>query len=280
VSGHHHAHHQVEVVRANSFRSLDQLRDALPAPAGGNLFAELHGEVVEEMATITHHQWSHRVRRGLVKGFFLSGAPGTGKTTMAARLALALGDRLGPAHEVALVTVDGREIARARYGESEQRIQDIFQAAESGFSEPNRRIVLLFDDVESVLMARGSMHAKEWHFSQDSTFFHAVDQLDTSRVVLVATTNRPDLVDEAIRDRLLGYDVGPPPPELLIAVVEVLGRTHGLTEGAIAELASTVARGAGDGTLTSLREVERLVLRHYVRSLVGSPGSVGAAARG
>jgi AAA+ superfamily predicted ATPase len=165
------------------------------------------------------------------------------------------------------VTVDGREIARARYGESEQRIQDIFEAAEGGFSEPGRRVVLLFDDVESVLMARGSAHAKEWHFSQDSTFFHAVDQLDTSRVVLVATTNRPDLVDEAIRDRFLAYDVGTPPVAVMIAVAERLAEAQGLPEPAVAELASAVAAGAADGAVSSLRQVERLVLRSYVASL-------------
>lgn len=278
MSAHHHPPHSREVVRASSFRTLDQLRSALTARGGdtdAGLLQELHRDVVDEMATITRHQWAHGARRGLVKGFFLSGSPGTGKTTLATRLALALGDRLGPPHDVVLVTVDGREIARARYGESEQRIQDIFEAAESGFSEPGRRVVLLFDDVESVLMARGSVHAKEWHFSQDSTFFHAVDQLDTSRVVLVATTNRPDLVDEAIRDRFLGYEIGSPSVPLMISVAERLAEGQGLPEPAIAGLASAVAAGAAEGSITSLRQVERLVLRHYVGSLVGTSASAG-----
>lgn len=278
MSGHGHHGHQPEVVRANSFRTLEQLRATLPesrVDGQRGLLDGLHGPVVDEMATITHHQWSRQVRRGLVKGFFLSGPPGTGKTTMATRLALELGERLGPSREVALVTVDGREIARARYGESEQRIQDIFQAAESGFSDAARCVVLLFDDVESVLMARGSAHAKEWHFSQDSTFFHAVDQLDTSRVVLVATTNRPDLVDEAIRDRFLAYEIGPPPVDVLVAVADRLAQGQGLPEAAVAELVLSVSAGAADGTVTSLRQVERLVLRSYVASLVKATASGG-----
>ena len=80
--------------------------------------------------------------------------------------------------------------------------------------------MLLFDDVESIFMARGSQHAKEWHFSQDSVFFHSIDELDTSRSTIVLTSNRPDLVDDAIRDRFLSYVVDYPDLETLIQMIE------------------------------------------------------------
>ncbi len=54
MSGHHHAHPK-EVVRAGSFRTLDQLRDTVIARGGGTdagLLDELHGDVVDEMATL------------------------------------------------------------------------------------------------------------------------------------------------------------------------------------------------------------------------------------
>ena len=64
-----------------------------------------------------------------------------------------------------------------------------------------RRTVLLFDDVESLFMARSASAAKEWHFSQNSVLFHSLDELDTSHTAVVLTTNRFDLLDEAVRAR-------------------------------------------------------------------------------
>ena len=83
-----------------------------------------------------------------------------------------------------------------------------------------------FDDVDSIFMARGSQHAKEWHFSQDSVFFHSIDELDTSRSTIVLTSNRPDLIDSAIQDRFMSYLIDYPDLETLLAVLvtDQLGR--------------------------------------------------------
>ena len=75
---------------------------------------------------------------------------------------------------------------------------------------------VLFDDVESLFLARGSGGAREWHFSQNSVFFHAIDELNTARTAVVLTTNRIDLVDEAIVDRFLQYEFGVPPQNVLL----------------------------------------------------------------
>jgi SpoVK/Ycf46/Vps4 family AAA+-type ATPase len=107
----------------------------------------------------------------------------------------------------AAILLDGSQIARVKYGESERRIREIFHAAQTGLGTPGQRTVLIFDDVESILISRDSQHAKEWHFSQDSVFFHVIDDLDTSQTVEVLTSNRPDLVDDAIRDRFLEYEI-------------------------------------------------------------------------
>jgi hypothetical protein len=100
------------------------------------------------------------------------------------------------------------------------QLQAIRRDARSGFTAAGQRSVLLFDDVESIFMARGSQHAKEWHFSQDSVFFHSIDDLDTSRSVIVLTSNRPDLIDDAIRDRFLSYVIDYPDLETLIQMIE------------------------------------------------------------
>ena len=208
--------------------------------------------------------------RGLVKGFMLSGPPGTGKTTLAKRLAYELGRRFEAEDEppVALAFIDGGEISRSRYGESEERIRDIFLHARSGFTAQGQRSVLLFDDVESIFMARGSQHAKEWHFSQDSVFFHSIDDLDTSRATIVLTSNRPDLIDEAIRDRFLSYVVDYPDLDTLLQMVQQIPAIEQLSGTQQTTLKNDLIAAVKNGTVRSMRDGQRFAMRHFVAKLL------------
>jgi SpoVK/Ycf46/Vps4 family AAA+-type ATPase len=268
--GHRHGgnHHHGGPLAAENllhFADLDELFGTR------DIIGERALAVLNELAQIVEHQWRSGIRRGLIKGFFLSGPPGTGKTTLAKRLAFELGRRFAAeagAPQVVMALVDGSEIARSRYGESEERIRDIFAHAQSGFTSADQRTVLLFDDVESILMARGSEHVKEWHFSQDSVFFHAVDELDTSRAVVVLTTNRPDLVDEAIRDRFLEYRIDYPDAGVLVEIALQLAAGQQFTPEQLARLESRLRDAASSGTVKSLRDVQRFVVQQYVRDVL------------
>src|SRR5439155_20317908 len=100
--------------------------------------------------------------------------------------------------EFVMSIVDAAEITRGRYGATEEQIRDIFKYARDGQSgghhrhddDPRRRTVLLFDDVESLFLTRNSGGAKEWHFSQNSIFFHSIDDLDTGHTAVLLPTNR------------------------------------------------------------------------------------------
>jgi AAA+ superfamily predicted ATPase len=176
--------------------------------------------------------------------------------------------------DIVLVIIDGADIARGRYGDSEEQLRKLFQYAREGEfhghrheEDPTRRTVLLFDDVESLFLARSSGGAKEWHFSQNSVFFHAIDELDTSRTAVVLTTNRIDLVDEAIVDRFLPYEFGIPPKDVLVQVARHRATLQKLEDARLAPVLAAIDDPAD--SVKSIRDVERMVTRAYIAGIIG-----------
>jgi SpoVK/Ycf46/Vps4 family AAA+-type ATPase len=266
-------HHHLSSSNIITFEKLELLFRGVDGP-GGNQPIDLVGQrsrdLLAELAAITEYQWRSGSPRGLVKGFMLSGPPGTGKTTLAKRLAYEMGCRFQSENEppIVLAFIDGGEISRSRYGESEERIRDIFLHARTGFTAQRQRSVLLFDDVESIFMARGSQHAKEWHFSQDSVFFHSIDELDTSRSTIVLTSNRPDLIDSAIQDRFMSYLIDYPDLETLLAMLEQLPAFAQLDAPQRSALKDELVAAARGGSVRSMRDAQRFAMRYFISRLL------------
>lgn len=164
-------------------------------------------EIESKLSETVEYFFSRKPAYGIpFRGFLLEGNVGTGKTEIVKQIARKLDRRY---RDVYLLFVDGSSIASKGWGEAEQKLKGIFSKAEE---EKNKKIIILLDDIESLFMARGASLSKEWHFSINSVLFHQLDNIDPSRTIVFATTNRLDLVDEAIKSRL--YSVSFPNPSI------------------------------------------------------------------
>jgi SpoVK/Ycf46/Vps4 family AAA+-type ATPase len=274
--------------------TFERLRDEFgPFAAGeatdglGRVERELIGsryrEILRELTKLVRYQWKEHVERSALKGFLFHGGVGVGKTAMAKRMTYELCRMFGDygaaqrqLDEVVMILIDGADIARGRYGDTEEQIREIFKYARDGHSsghhrhddDPKRRTVILFDDVESLFLTRNSAGAKEWHFSQNSIFFHSIDDLDTAHTAAILTTNRIDLVDEAIADRFLNYEFEVPAAAVLEQIARDKGTLQRLAESELQPILDIIHT---TGAVKSIREIERMVMRAYVNKLLKTP---------
>jgi SpoVK/Ycf46/Vps4 family AAA+-type ATPase len=227
------------------------------------LYGEWYRQTLDQLSLIVAPQWRRGIRRSALRGCFFHGPPGLGKTTLVKRVGYELCRLL--AHEppdagggaVQLVLIDGADLARSRYGETEELLDALFDFVQAPAEE--RRSVLLFDDVESLFFQRGNSGVREWHFSPNSVFFHRVDELDTSRAVVMLTTNRADLVDAAVPDRFEEVAVPTPAREVLLDVLRAKLRQQELPTDEAERYLQQLEASNGDAL--SVRAIERLVMR-------------------
>ena len=135
------------------------------------------------------------------RGILLYGPPGTGKTLLAKAVANESGANF--------ISVKGPELLSKWFGESEQKIRELFRRA--------RQVapcIIFFDEIDALAPRRGyGIHeATERIVSQLLTEMSGIEE--TRGVVVMAATNRPDLVDPALlRPGRLDKIIFVPPPD-------------------------------------------------------------------
>jgi len=137
------------------------------------------------------------------KGFILYGPPGSGKTEAVKQAAQRLWKvlELDDGLEVRLYHINSANIFTKELGALEKRMKRVFTKAKSS-SQENHRTIILFDDIDTLLTKRTDKQATEWSKSLNGVLFHELDQLVTSRVMVVGTTNLRDAIDDAVTSRL------------------------------------------------------------------------------
>jgi transitional endoplasmic reticulum ATPase len=120
------------------------------------------------------------------KGILLYGPPGTGKTLLAKAVATE--------SEANFISVKGPEFLNKWVGESEKAVRETFRKARQ--ASP---CVIFMDEIDSIAPERGTgsdSNVTERVISQMLTEMDGLEGL--SDVVVIAATNRPDIMDPAL----------------------------------------------------------------------------------
>jgi transitional endoplasmic reticulum ATPase len=123
-----------------------------------------------------------------LKGIMLHGPSGTGKTLLAKALAKESG--------VNFISVKGPSLMSKYVGESERAIREVFKTARQ--AAPS---ILYFDEIESLVPVRGRDSGGNSAFTERviGQFLSEMSGIEElAGVVILATTNRIDLVDPAL----------------------------------------------------------------------------------
>ena len=145
------------------------------------------GEVRELIELpLKHPELFQRLGIDPPKGVLLCGPPGTGKTLLARAVANEC--------DASFYHIAGPEIMGRYYGESEQRLREIFHEAEQ-----NAPSIVFIDEIDSIAAKRENVIG-EVERRVVAQLLTLMDGLEPRRnVVVIGATNRIDALDEALR---------------------------------------------------------------------------------
>ncbi len=181
------------IVTEKTIFKLGSLTKAVDASVPRITYDELGGlksevQKIREMVELPmrHPELFEKIGVEAPKGVLLYGPPGTGKTLLAKAVA---GET--NAH---FISISGPEIMGKHYGESEERIREIFTQAEE-----NAPSIVFIDEIDSIAPKRDEVSG-ELEKRIVSQLLTLMDGMKSrGNVVVIAATNRPDSIDPALR---------------------------------------------------------------------------------
>lgn len=194
------------------------------------------------------------------KGVLLYGPPGTGKTLLAKAIASEANSNF--------ISIKGPELLNKYVGESEKGVRDVFSKARE-----NAPTVVFFDEIDSIAGERGQRMGDsgvgERVVSQLLTELDGVEDLDD--VVIIAATNRPDLIDNALlRPGRLDRHVHVPVPdeEARRAIFDVHTKNKPLADNVDLDRLAQQSEGYVGADIEAVtREASMIATREFIDSV-------------
>lgn len=150
---------------------------------------EAKEELEEVVRFLKEPQEYKRIGARLPKGVLLVGPPGTGKTLLARAVAGQAG--------VAFFSISGSEFVELYVGVGAARVRDLFAQARQ-----NAPCIIFIDELDALGRSRAAGPLSGAHDESEQTLNQLLVELDgfdpSSGVILLAATNRPELLDQAL----------------------------------------------------------------------------------
>ncbi|MDK6028407.1 CDC48 family AAA ATPase [Ignisphaera sp. 4213-co] len=211
-------------------------------------------EIVE--LPLKHPELFERLGIEPPKGILLYGPPGVGKTLLAKALANETG--------AYFLAINGPEIMSKYYGESEQRLRQIFEEAKK-----NAPAIIFIDEIDAIAPKREEV-VGEVEKRVVAQLLALMDGLEErGKVIVIGATNRPDAVDPALRrpgrfDREI--EVPPPDKKARREILAVHTRNVPLAEDVDLDKLAEMTYGYTGADLAALvKEAAMNALRRFLK---------------
>jgi transitional endoplasmic reticulum ATPase len=191
---------------------------------------------------LRHPEIFDRIGIEAPKGVLLHGPPGTGKTLLAKAVANETNANF--------YSISGPEIMSKFYGESEERLREVFKEAEE-----NAPSIIFIDEIDSIAPKREEVSGdvEKRVVSQLLTLMDGIQS--RGKLVVIGATNRPNAIDPALRrpgrfDREI--DIGIPDEQGRLDILLIHTRGMPLTEEVNLESIAKVTHGFVGADLEAL----------------------------
>ena len=203
------------------------------------------------------------------RGIMLFGAPGTGKTLIAKAIANEA--------KANFISIKGPELISKWVGESEKAVREVFKKAKQ--SSPS---IVFLDEFESIAGMRRS-HSGEGSDVMNRVVNQLLSSLDgvegMEGVIVVAATNRPEMIDPALMrsgrfERVL--HIPPPDRDSRSAILKIHTKDMPLGKFKIDDLAASMENYTGadieavcrEAALIAMRDEKKTVTRKHFETAV------------
>jgi cell division protease FtsH len=217
----------------------------------GTTFADVAGyegvkqEITEVVDFLKHPERFAEIGARIPKGVLLVGPPGTGKTLIARAVAGEAG--------VPFLSVTGSDFMEMFVGVGASRVRDLFQNARK-----LGRAIIFVDEIDSIGRKRGA-GLGGGHDEREQTLNQMLSEMDgfeaTEGIVMMAATNRPDILDPALlRPGRFDRQVVVPLPEIdeRRAILEVHCKSKRLAADADLDVVARGTPGMSGADLANL----------------------------